>query len=97
MKIDVTDLSLYTDSGKFLKKLKCPIGKTWQELIPSATGTRICDTCTRQVHDTEGMSDEDIVKVLEVDPGACLKVSSAQRNCEVMRHHHNYPANAKMI
>jgi hypothetical protein len=85
MKIDATDFSLYTDSGKFLKKLDCPIGKTWQELKPSGSGARVCDTCSRQVHDTAGMSDEELVTILEVDPGSCLKVSSAQRNCEVMR------------
>lgn len=84
MKIDATDLSLYADSGQFLKKLNCPIGMTWEELKPSETGARVCDTCSRQVHDTAGMSDEDLVGLLEIDPGACLKVSSAQGNCTVM-------------
>jgi hypothetical protein len=68
MKIDATDFSLYTDSGQFLKKLNCPIGKTWQELKPSATGARICDSCSRQVHDTAGMSDEDLLHLLAIDP-----------------------------
>jgi hypothetical protein len=85
MKIDATDLSLYTDAGKFLKKLNCPIGKTWAELKPSVTGAKVCDTCSRQVHDTAGMSDEELVTLLEIDPGACLKVSSAQENCKVLR------------
>jgi len=85
MKIDPKDRSLYTDSGTFLKKLNCPIRKTWAELKPSRLGTRLCDTCSREVHDTAGMSDEELVRLLEVDPGACLKVSSAQGNCEVMR------------
>lgn len=84
MKIDATNLSLYTDTGRFLKKLNCPIGKTWEELKPSETGARVCDVCLRQVHDTARISDEDLVELLQVDPGACLKVSSAQRNCEVM-------------
>ncbi len=85
MKIDATDLSLYTDTGKFLKKLNCPLGKRWEELKPSETGSRVCDTCYRQVHDTAGMSDEELVGLLKDDPGACLKVSSAQGNCEVIR------------
>jgi hypothetical protein len=85
MKIDATDLSLYTDTGTFLKKLNCPIGKTWEALKPSETGARVCDTCSRQVHDTAGMSDEELVGLLEIDPGACLKVSSAQGNCKVIR------------
>lgn len=84
MKIDATDLSLYTDTGTFLKKLNCPIEKTWAELKASETGARVCDTCSRQVHDTAGMSDEELVGLLESDPVACLKVSSAQGNCTVM-------------
>lgn len=84
MKIDASDRSLYTDSGRFLKKLECPIGKTWAELKPSVTGARICDACSRQVHDTAGMTDDDLITLLADEPGACLKVSSSQGNCTVM-------------
>lgn len=85
MKINVTDFSLYTDAGMFLKKLNCPIGKTWAELKPSETGAMVCDACSRQVHNTAGMSDDELVRLLESEPGACLKVSSSQDNCEVIR------------
>ncbi len=91
MKIDPRDNSLYTDSGKFLKTLHCPLRKNWNELVPDGNGARTCDACSRKVHDTSVLSDEQLVSLLDTDPEACLAVSQVQDNCTVLpagiRHH----------
>ena len=84
MKIDPTDLSLYTDSGRFLKKLNCPLGKIWDAMKPAGRGKRVCDSCSLHVHDTSAMTDEELVSLLEKDPSVCLRVSPRQDNCTVM-------------
>ena len=85
MKIDPTDFSLYTDDGRFLKILDCPLKKSWQELKPVEFGKRMCDSCSCHVHDTAMMSDQELVDLLIKEPDACLKVSSDQPNCTVVR------------
>lgn len=84
MKIDPTDSSLYTDSGQFLKTLACPYGKSWDAMNATSQGRRICDTCSRVVHDTSSLSDNDLLSLLEHDPGACLMVSPRQSNCTLI-------------
>jgi hypothetical protein len=84
MKIDLQTDSLFTDSGQFLKKLHCPLRKSWNALKPLGSAARMCDSCSRVVHDTASMSDNDLLALLALDPGACLKVSIPQENCTVI-------------
>jgi hypothetical protein len=84
MQIDPVTGRLFTDSGRFLKKLRCPRQKTWNSLHPTdIPGTRHCAECSNSVHDTAAMTDRDLVDLLEANPRACLKVSYTQANCTV--------------
>lgn len=84
MQIDPLTDNLFTDTGRFLKKLHCPLQKTWDALHPTAVpGTRHCADCKNSVHDTAAMTDQDLVDLLEANPHACLKVSFTQANCSV--------------
>jgi hypothetical protein len=84
MKIDPTNGALYTDSGHLLKILKCPLHKTWDSLGIVGPGKRHCDSCERNVHDTSGLSDDDLLGMIQNDPDICLKVSPRQNNCTVL-------------
>ena len=84
MKIDPSDASLYTDSGVFLKTLRCPFGKRWENMTSAEQGVRICDTCTRSVHDTSLMADAELTDLLQRNPQACLMDSPSQKNCTVV-------------
>lgn len=84
MQIDPVTSKLFTDTGRFLKKLHCPRQKTWNSLHPTdVPGTRHCADCSNTVHDTAAMTDEDLIAILKTDPHACLKISFTQANCTV--------------
>ena len=88
MIIDLKTGNLFTDSGRFLKRLHCPKQADWDSMDDSALpGARICQECTHMVHDTAMMSEADVVRLLERDPAACLKISLTQNNCTVMPAH----------
>jgi hypothetical protein len=85
MKIELPTNKLYTDDGRFLKTIHCPKDMEWQDLEPQQQSThRNCAHCECTVHDTTGMTDEDLVQLLEKDPQACLSISLAQRNCTIV-------------
>lgn len=84
MKINPKTLDLYTDSGEFLKQLYCPLKKSWGEMEPMTPTARMCDSCSRVVHDTSLYSDEELVSLMAKEPGACLKVTPVQENCTVL-------------
>lgn len=84
MHLDPLTSNLFTDSGRFLKKLSCPLQKTWESLHPLANpAIRHCADCSNTVHDTAAMTDQDLVDLLDAHPHACLKVSYSQANCTV--------------
>ena len=85
MIINLETGELYSDSGRFLKRLHCPKDVNWKSMtnavLPDA---KICLVCTRLVHDTSTMTENDIVQLLEGDPAACLKISLTQNNITVL-------------
>ncbi len=84
MQIDPQSGKLFTDTGRFLKKLHCPRQNTWDSLHPTAIpGTRHCADCSNSVYDTAAMTDQDLIVLLKSKPHACLKVSFTQANCSV--------------
>jgi hypothetical protein len=84
MRIDPSTLDLFTDSGRFLKRLDCPQRVSWDLMTKGAPGGRVCNACSRMVHETSGMTDDDLVSLLEKDPSACLMISPTQENCTVI-------------
>lgn len=84
MQIDPTTADLYTDTGQFLKRLCCPRYVLWEEMAPITPGSRECRECSKPVHDTSLMTDQDLVRLLERDSSACLMISPTQDNCTVI-------------
>ena len=84
MRISLKTKELTTDAGEFLKKLHCPLQKTWTTMEPTSQYTRTCTSCSRQVHDTAQMTDGQLKRLLAKDPTTCLAVSPTQLNCTVI-------------
>ncbi|MFM2295538.1 MAG: hypothetical protein RLZZ350_1951 [Verrucomicrobiota bacterium] len=85
MIIDLKTGDLFSDSGRFLKRLHCPKNAAWDSMTDSVLpDARICQVCTRLVHDTAAMTEDDVAQLLERNPAACLKISLTQTNCTVL-------------
>jgi len=84
MIINLKTGDLFSDSRKFLKRLHCPKNVKWESMTNSELpDAKICQVCTRLIHDTATMTDNDIAQLLEADPAACLKISLTQNNIAV--------------
>jgi len=84
LKLNPSNKELYTDSGRFLKRLHCPISAKWKDMRVNGTNTRLCSVCDKTIHDTEHLSDAEIEHLLTQDPQACLKVSLNQDNVKIV-------------
>jgi hypothetical protein len=85
MKIDLQNGDLFTNAGKFLKRLHCPKDAEWDKMTGAPSlGARTCRECSRIVHDTSAMTEEEIEQLLKREPASCLKVSLSQDNCNVI-------------
>ena len=89
MKIDLQTASLFTDSGRFLKKLHCPLRMSWDTMRGTGDNYRTCEACSRDVYDTSKLNDDELLLLLSRDPHACLMISPAQDNCTVIPIMHN--------
>ena len=85
MIINLETGDLFSDCRRFLKRLHCPKDVNWESMTDSVLpDAKICQVCTRLVHDTAAMTENDIVQLLERDPAACLNISLTQNNITVM-------------
>lgn len=75
--------------GRVLKKLGCPLNKTWNSLSSNdATArTRQCDNCEKSVTDTALLTYEQVVTAVQHDPNLCLRVRLDQDNIIVRVRH----------
>ena len=85
MKFNPATKCLYTDEGRFLKQLACPLRRTWRSLSDTAKAhIRHCDACDHTVTDTAAFDDQGLLAYLRDHPDACLKVDLRQANLTVL-------------
>ena len=84
MKINPTTKEVFSDAGVFLKRLHCPIGVMWKDMMENGSNTRACSHCDKTIYDTEHLSDAEIEHLLAKDPQACLKLSLNQDNVKIV-------------
>jgi len=46
--------------------------------------TRICFECNKTIHDTASLNDTDLVRLINNDPQACLRVNLNQENIKII-------------
>jgi hypothetical protein len=84
MRFNVFTKILHTDAGDFVKDLRCPLHKRWDELSARRNSPdRACSECDRSVLDTSRMTDAEVLATVRVDPTACLAISARQKNVTV--------------
>jgi hypothetical protein len=69
MKYNPITTQLFTDEGELIKELYCPLSKEWNKL-----NNGYCESCSKTVHDTSKMSDQEVLDFVKQNPKACLKV-----------------------
>jgi len=69
MKFNPNTGKLFTDQGELIKKLHCPLKKTFDELKNG-----YCNSCNKYVVDTNTMSDKKVLGLLKSTPEACIKI-----------------------
>lgn len=75
MTLKIRDGDIYADSGEWLKKMACPKAVSYREMKQISDQAAMCRECDRLVHNTDFMSESDIVELLKYDPEACVKIS----------------------
>lgn len=73
--------SLFSKNGVLIKKLHCPLNKSWDslQLMPNSAD-RKCSECENTVVDTTHLDEEHLSQLCKEDKDICLKVSSRQSN-----------------
>ena len=84
MKINPSTKEIFTDSGEFIKYLHCPIHVKWNAMKKNGMDTRMCFECNKTIHDTASLNDTDLVRLINNDPKACLKVNLNQDNVKII-------------
>ena len=75
MKYNPITTQLFTDEGELIKELYCPLSKEWNKL-----NNGYCESCSKTVHDTSKMSDQEVLDFVKQNPEACLKVNLITSN-----------------
>ena len=85
MKINLATGELFTEDGIFLKQLICPKKIRSSQLEKLRGGNLKCTSCDEEIIDTRNLDEEELVKMLKVNPLQCLKVNLNQSNLKIIR------------
>ena len=73
--LNIIDKDIYTEKGKLLKKIDCPKKVSLKDLRTDKEKTLYCKNCEKNILDTEYMSEEKLIEILQKDKDTCLKIS----------------------
>jgi hypothetical protein len=88
MKYNPITHELFTDDGKLLKKLHCPLAQQWESMTKAIPTYKVCNTCSKAVYDTAFLSEDSSHELLNNDAHACLKVDLNQENITITYTNH---------
>jgi len=85
MKFNPITKAIYTNDGKFVKHLSCPLSKKWDSLLSLETDNkRFCKACDHEVMDSSKLNDEELAEMVKHNPNACLKIDINQENLTII-------------
>ncbi len=84
MKFDPLKKDIYTDNGVFIKRMDCPYKMNWNKMEIINRTTRKCSNCNHSILDTASIPDEELLKLVRLNPGTCLKIDLNQQNIKVI-------------
>ena len=73
--LKIIDKNIYNEEGKFLKTISCPKKVSFNELRKEEDNTLYCNNCEKNILDTEYMSEDKLIDILQKDNDTCLKIS----------------------
>lgn len=88
MKYNPLTNELLTNDGMLLKKLHCPFTQQWEAMIEATPAVRICDHCSKAVHDTAPLNEDEVQQLITDDAHACFKVNLNQDNLTITYNNH---------
>jgi hypothetical protein len=84
MKFDPLTKKVYTDKDEFVKTMNCPYKMSWDQLEVTNSSFRKCSNCDHLIVDTEGLSDDQLLKIVRQKPETCLKIDLNQQNVKII-------------
>lgn len=84
MKFDPLTKDIYTDKDEFVKTMNCPYKMSWDSLEATSSTLRKCANCDHLIVDTEGLTDDDLLKIVIQNPDTCLKIDLNQLNIKII-------------
>ena len=79
MKFNPLSGKLWTDDGKFLKKLSCPMNASNHDLVNKQNIT-ICNFCKEDIVNISDLSDDKLRTLFEKFPNQCVSISIDSSN-----------------
>ncbi len=77
MKYNLTTKEIFTDEGQLIKKMNCPEKAEWDTMEKGNNDLkRTCKICNKSVIDTEFLSDDEVLFLVEKDVNTCLRIIS---------------------
>ena len=83
MKFNPISGHLWTNDGRLLKKLNCPIGATSKDIIHNESAAK-CKLCHRSIIDVYHMDDKSVAALFDANPDQCIKLSLDAPNMEIV-------------
>jgi hypothetical protein len=72
---------LFTNDGRLIKKMHCPLAAEWDELErEESVRSRMCQACNKKVYDTARIPEETLLKMAQEDKSLCVKVDLDSEN-----------------
>lgn len=84
MKFDPLTKKVYSDKDEFVKTMNCPYKMSWDQLEVTNSSFRKCSSCDHLIVDTEGLSDDQLLKIVRQNPETCLKIDLNQQNVKII-------------
>ena len=75
---------LYASSGQLIKKMKCPYNVNWDNLEVTNIASRKCSVCEHSITDTQFLSDDELLQLVNKQPDTCLKIDLNQHNIKII-------------
>ena len=83
MKFNPLSGKLWTDGGKFLKKLSCPMNASHHDLVNKYNITS-CNFCKEEIVNISDLSDVEVRTLFEKFPNQCVSLSLDSSNLRVV-------------
>jgi hypothetical protein len=75
MTLKIRNDDIYDKTGNWLKTISCPKKLARGDLDEGAEGNFTCQICERTIHNTDFMTEEQIVDLLVHYPDSCLSIN----------------------